>query len=278
MGRLDKMVVIVVGAGQTPGPNLGTGKAASILYAREGCRVFAVDQSMVAAEKTASVIRSEGGDAVAWRADATDDVDVVQMAQACERNWGQIDILHNNVGASLASGDGPLSRATAESFDRTISLNLKTAFLTAKHVIPIMRRRGRGVVINISSIGAMIECPNIVYKAAKAGLNALTTQLAIENAPYGVRVNAILPGQISTSMLIEHRVGKGGATRDDVIKAYDGMVPLKGGMANAWAVAKAAVFLASDDASYITGVLLPVDGGQSLRFWRPSELSTFSHG
>lgn len=263
--KLKGRVTVVVGAGQTPGPNLGTGRAAAMLYAREGCRVFAVDRSMAAAQETVDLIRAEGGEAEAFEADATNDGAVRAMVDACVNRWGRIDILHNNVGVSLGSGDGPLTEATSESFDRTIALNLKTAFLSSKHTVPVMRQQGGGVIINISSLAAIIECPNIVYKAAKAAVNALTTQTAIENAQYGIRANAIMPGQISTSMLIENRVGRGGTTREDVAAAFDAIVPLGRKMASAWEVAKAAVFLASDDASFITGALLPVDGGQGLQ-------------
>ena len=212
--RLTGKVAIVIGSGQTPGPGLGTGRAAALLYAIEGCRVLAVDRSLERAQDTADAIANAGGEGVAIQADATQDADVRSIVGSCKSLWGRIDILHNNIGASLAAGDGPLAVATSESFDRTIALNLKTAFLSAKYAIPVMRDQGQGAVTNISSIGATIECPNLVYKAAKAGLNALTTQLAIENAPYGIRVNAILPGQISTNMLIEHRIGKEGATRE----------------------------------------------------------------
>jgi NAD(P)-dependent dehydrogenase (short-subunit alcohol dehydrogenase family) len=263
--KLQGKIAIVVGAGQTPGPNLGTGKAASLLYAKEGCRVFAVDRSLAAAQETVDAIRSDGGEAEPFAADATIEEDVRAMVEACVNLWGRIDILHNNVGASLGAGDGPLSEITSESFDRVIAVNLKTGFLTSKYAVAVMRKQESGVIINISSLAAVIECPNIVYKAAKAAVNALTTQTAIENAQYGIRVNAIMPGQISTSMLIENRVGRAGATREDVEAAFDAIVPLRRKMASAWEVAKAAVFLASDDASFITGALLPVDGGQGLQ-------------
>jgi NAD(P)-dependent dehydrogenase (short-subunit alcohol dehydrogenase family) len=263
--RLQNKVAVVIGAGQQPGPTVGTGKAAAICYAREGARVFAVDRNPDAAAETVEAIRAQGGEAVAHACDATVDADVRDAIATCADRYGTVDILHNNIGLSVAGGDGPVPTVTADAFDLLIAVNLKAAFLSVTHVLPIMREQRSGVITNISSLGSIINTPNAVYKMAKSGLNALTTHVAITNAPYGIRANAILPGQVLTPMLTESRVGQNGMTRDDVIAAFNAVVPLRNQMATAWDIAKVAMFLASDDAGFITGVLLPVDGGQGLQ-------------
>lgn len=263
--RFDGKVVVVVGAGQTTGESIGNGRAAASLYAEEGAKVFAVDLREDAAEDTAAAITAAGHTAVAFRADATQEADVEAMVRSCLELWGRIDVLHNNVGVSIAGGDAPLTELDSDAFDRVVALNLKTAFLTCKHVVPVMREQGGGAIVNISSLAAVIDYPNIAYKTAKAGINALTTQTAVMNAAYGIRCNAIMPGQIDTPMAVENRVGRDGMSRDEVRAMFDSIVPLQRKMGTAWDVAKAAAFLASDDARFITGVLLPVDGGQSLQ-------------
>jgi NAD(P)-dependent dehydrogenase (short-subunit alcohol dehydrogenase family) len=263
--RFQDKVVVVVGAGQTPGLTLGNGKASALQYAQEGGKVFAVDRDMDAAKATAEDIRQAGGEAEPYEADVTDDDQVAAMVKACMDLWGRIDVLHNNVGVSIAAGDAPLTELSPENFDRVMALNLKTAFLTCRHIVPIMRAQGGGAIVNMSSLAAVIEYPNTAYKLAKAGINAFTEQTAIMNAQFGIRVNAIMPGQVNTPMIIENRIGKDGMTREDVTEMFDSIVPLRGKMGSAWDVAKAAAFLASDDAGFITGAIIPVDGGQGLR-------------
>jgi NAD(P)-dependent dehydrogenase (short-subunit alcohol dehydrogenase family) len=263
--RLKDKVAIVVGAGQTPGPTTGIGRASAISYAREGARVFAVDRNADSAGETVAMISGEGGEAQAWVGDATADTDVAAAVSACLTRWGRVDILHNNIGVSVGGGDGPIPEVSADAFDRLIALNLKTAFLSTTHVIPVMRAQEAGVITNISSLGSIINSPNVVYKMAKAALNAMTTQVAISNAHFGIRVNAILPGQVLTPMLTENRIGRNGMTREDIIDQFNAVVPLRNKMSTAWDIAKVAMFLASEDAGFITGVLLPVDGGQGLQ-------------
>jgi NAD(P)-dependent dehydrogenase (short-subunit alcohol dehydrogenase family) len=262
--RLKDKVAIVVGAGQTPGPSTGTGRAAAISYAREGARVMAVDRNAESVAETVDLITRDGGEADAFVGDATADTDVAAAVARCVDRWGRIDILHNNIGLSVAGGDGPIPEVTADAFDVLIAANLKTAFLSTTHVIPVMRAQESGVITNISSLGSVINSPNIVYKMAKAALNAMTTQVAIANASYGIRCNAILPGQILTPMLTESRIGDG-VTREDVIARFNAVVPLRNQMSTAWDIANVALFLASEDAAFITGVLLRVDGGQGLQ-------------
>ena len=262
---LEDRVALVMGAGQTPGATIGNGRAASLLFGREGATVVAVDRDLAAAEETSGQIVGAGGRAVALQADATDERSVAEVTARCVARFGRIDILHNNVGASLAAGDAPAVDVSGEAFDDVIRVNLKSALLSTKHVVPVMRAQRSGVIIYISSIAAIMDYPGVGYKTAKAGVIALMQNVAITNARWGIRANAILPGLINTPMAIEPRVGRDGLSREEVIAHRDAQVPLGGRMGSAWDIAHAAVFLASDNASFITGVALPVDGGQILK-------------
>ena len=262
--RLKGRIALVVGAGQTPGLTIGNGRATALLFAREGAKVFAVDRDLDSAGETAALVGKDGGEAIAWKADITDEGQIRSTVEACLAQWGRIDVLHNNVGVSLAGGDAPVTEITSEAFDRIVAINLRGMVLTCKHVLPHMRERERGVIVNISSVAAISDYPYVAYKATKAGVVALTQQLAITNAQYGIRANAILPGLMNTPMAIEARA-KGGRTREQVIAERNSRVPLRGGMGTGWDTAYAALFLASDEAKFITGVALPVDGGASVR-------------
>lgn len=262
--RVAGKVAVVVGAGQTPGQTVGNGRATAVLLAREGATVVAVDRDLSAAEETVGVIAGEGGKAIALRADVTDEPSIQAMVAAVVERHGRIDILHNNVGVSIAGGDAPITEIDAEAFTRVTSINLQGMVLTCKHVLPIMRKQGAGVITNISSIAAVINYPYVAYRTSKAGVVAMTSHIAITNASYGIRANCILPGLMDTPMAIENRVGRGGATREEVIKERESRVPLRNKMGTGWDVAYAALFLASDEAAFVTGVALPVDGGQAL--------------
>jgi NAD(P)-dependent dehydrogenase (short-subunit alcohol dehydrogenase family) len=172
-------------------------------------------------------------------------------------------VLHNNVG--IGAGDSGPVHLREEDWDRIHSVNLKSMFLTCKCVLPVMRRQASGVILNVSSIASICSVGMLAYKTSKAGVNALTHSLALGNAEYGIRVNAILPGLMNTPMAIEGIVRARGRDKDEVIRSRDAQVPLGHKMGTAWDVAYAALFLASDEAKFITGVLLPVDGGQSAR-------------
>ncbi len=261
--RLAGKTAIISGAGQTPGTGVGNGKATALLFAREGAKVLAVDRSLEAATDTANEIVEAGGEAIAWQTDVTDEQAVIAMVQACMDRWGRVDILHNNVGVSLAGGDAELTEIEPEAFARVTAINIQSMVLTCKHVVPIMREQKSGVICNISSIAAWIDYPLVGYRTSKAGVLALTHSLAIRNAPYGIRANAILPGLIDTPMAIENRV-TAETSREEIIAQRDAKVPLGGKQGTAWDVANAALFLASDEAAFITGVSLAVDGGQSL--------------
>jgi NAD(P)-dependent dehydrogenase (short-subunit alcohol dehydrogenase family) len=260
--RLDGKVAIVVGAGQTPGETIGNGRATSILFAREGARVMLVDRRLDSARETEKMISEEGGQAFSFEADVTKEDAAAALAKACVDQFGRIDVLHNNVG--IGANDNNATKLTEEVWDRIIDVNLKTMFLTCKHVLPVMREQGSGAITNISSVASIAAVPMLAYKVSKAGVNALTQQIAFANARHGVRCNAILPGLMNTPMAIEAWVSLG-AERDEIVKRRDSQVPLGAKQGTAWDIAFAALFLASDEAKFITGVLLPVDGGQSVK-------------
>jgi NAD(P)-dependent dehydrogenase (short-subunit alcohol dehydrogenase family) len=180
---------------------------------------------------------------------------------AARERWGRVDILHNNVGVSLAGGDAPLADITEQAFDHICAINLRGAVMACKHVLPVMRAQRSGVIINISSIAAWEHYPYVAYKATKAAMIAFTQQVAIYNAEFGIRANVILPGLIDTPMAVDTRARVSGKSRAEIAAQRDAKVPLRHRMGTAWDVANAALFLASDEASFITGVALPVDGG-----------------
>ena len=262
-GRIEAKVAIVTGAGQTPGETIGNGRATALLFAREGARVLLVDREPERAEETQSLIRGEGGEAEVFGADVSREDDCQAMCAAALDHFGRIDILHNNVG--IGAGDRGPVHLKEEVWDRIFDVNLKSMFLTCKYALPAMREQRSGAIINISSIASICSVGMLAYKTSKAGVNALTHQLALGNAKYGIRANAILPGLMETPMAIEGNVQSRGLDRQTVIDERDAQVPLGRKIGTAWDVAHAALFLASDEARFVTGVLLPVDGGQSAR-------------
>ncbi len=264
-GRVDGKVALIVGGGQSPGEGLGNGRATSLLLAREGARVVVADRSLESAEETVRLIRDEGFQANALAVDATAEDSVQAMiGTALERSNGQLDILHNNVGASIALGDAPADRLTVEAYDRSFAVNLKSAWLASKHALPALRERG-GSIVSISSLAALEAYPLLGYKTMKFALISLTQSLAAQNARYGVRVNVILPGLMNTPMAIENRITET-TSRSQVIEAREKRVPLRHKMGTAWDVAYAALFLHSDEAQFISGASLVVDGAASASF------------
>ena len=263
--RLPGKVAIVVGAGQSPGEGTGNGRATAIRFAQEGARILAVDRRIASAEETAAGIVAAGGECMAFEADVTDEATLADAVAFAHKRWGHIDILPNNVGVSIAGGDAPLLDLTEEIFDRVSAINLRGTVKACKQVIPLMREQKSGVIINISSIAAWIDYPLVVYKATKAAMIAFTQQLALQNAAYGIRANVILPGLMNTPMGVDTRANASGKTRAVIEAERDAKVPLRGKMGSAWDVANAALFLASDEANFITGVVLPVDGGALTR-------------
>jgi NAD(P)-dependent dehydrogenase (short-subunit alcohol dehydrogenase family) len=263
--RLANKVAMVVGAGQSPGETLGNGRATALLFATEGATVLAVDRDIASAEQTVALIRGEGGDAQAFEADVTNEEALRLAIAECVSRWGRLDVLHNNVGISVAGGDASPTEITEEAFDRIMAVNLRGVVMACKHALPVMRKQGSGVIVNISSLAAIENYPWVAYKASKAALVAYTQQLAIQNAPYGVRANAILPGLMDTPMAVDTRARAWNKSRAEIAAERDAKVPLRNKQGSAWDVAYAALFLASDEAAFITGVALPVDGGASCR-------------
>jgi NAD(P)-dependent dehydrogenase (short-subunit alcohol dehydrogenase family) len=263
--RLKDRVAIVVGAGQSPGEGIGNGRATALTFAREGARVLCVDHNLKSAQETVDMIGANGGTAAAFRADVTRNAELEAMVADALARWGRIDILHNNVGVSIAGGDAELLDITEEALDRCVAINLKSCIFAAKHVIPIMRRQMSGAIINISSMAAITTYPYVAYKATKSAMIAFTEQLAYQNAQYGIRANVILPGLMNTPMAVDTRAREFKKSRAEVEAERDAKVPLRRKMGTGWDVANAALFLASDEASFITGVTLPVDGGASVR-------------
>ena len=259
--RLAGKIAVVVGAGQSPGEGIGNGRATVLRFAREGARILAVDRDLAAAEETAALAAKEGGECIAFMADVTREATLAAAMAEAVRRWGRIDILHNNVGVSIAGGDQPLLDLTEEAFDRVSAINLRGTIMACKHALPIMRAQRAGVIINISSVAAWEVYPTVAYKATKAAMIAYTQQIAIQNAEHGVRANVILPGLMDTPMAVDTRARVSGKTRAEVAAMRDAKVPLRRKMGTAWDVANAALFLASDEANFITGVALPVDGG-----------------
>jgi NAD(P)-dependent dehydrogenase (short-subunit alcohol dehydrogenase family) len=260
MGRLEDKIAIVVGAGQTPGQTIGNGRATSIRFAEEGARVMLVDRDEASAHETLAMMRERGGEGSVFVADVTSETQCQALIGDCVERYGRIDILHNNVG--IGAGDRGATSVTEEVWDRIFTTNMKAIMFTCKHALPIMRAQGKGAITNISSVAAVCAVGLTAYKASKAALNAYTHALATGNARYGIRANVIMPGLMNTPMAIEGNVALGN-DRDEVIARRDAQVPLGAKMGTGWDVANAALFLASDEAGFITGVCLPVDGGQA---------------
>jgi NAD(P)-dependent dehydrogenase (short-subunit alcohol dehydrogenase family) len=265
MQRLKGKIAMVVGAGSV-GPGWGNGKATAVTFAREGAGVFCVDRNSAAAEETVEIITSEGGHATAFTADVSRAAEVEAMVAACLKIYGRIDVLDNNVGIAEM---GSVVEVSEADWDRVFSVNLKSAYLAMKHVIPVMMRQGGGSIINISSIASIrhLGISYVSYGTTKAAMNQMTRTTAVEFAPQHIRVNAILPGLMKTPM-VEHSAGLAASyAKGDVEamwRARDAQVPM-GHMGDAWDVANAALFLASDESKYVTGIELVVDGGVTLK-------------
>jgi NAD(P)-dependent dehydrogenase (short-subunit alcohol dehydrogenase family) len=263
--RLQDKIAIIIGAGQSPGEGIGNGRATVLRFVREGATVMAVDRNLKSAEETAAMAAREGGECLAFAADVTKEETLAAAVAEARRRWGRIDILHNNVGMSIAGGDASPLEITEEAFDRICAVNLRGTVMACKHVLPVMRAQRSGVIINISSVAAFENYPFVAYKATKAAMIAFTQQIAIQNAEFGIRANVILPGLMDTPMAVDTRARASGKSRAEVAAQRDARVPLRHRMGTAWDVANAALFLASDEANFITGVALPVDGGALVR-------------
>lgn len=255
-GRVEGKVAIVTGAGSTPGPGMGTGKAAAVLLAREGAAVLLVDLHPERAEETLRLIEDEGGKAEVFAADVTQSADCAAMVGAAVSSFGTLDILVNNIGMASV---GTVVDTTEEAWDRALDVNLRTAFLASKHAVPVMAERGGGSVVNISSISALRGDGTLAYSAAKGALLAMTVDMAYSHGRQGIRVNAIAPGHLTTPNVAAAYGGP--SPRTDYLNTLRNEAGLLATEGTGWDVGWAAVFLASDEARWITGVTLPVDSG-----------------
>lgn len=260
--RLKDKVALVFGAGSV-GPGWGNGKASAVTFARQGAKVACVDISLAAAEETAGLIAKEGGHAIALACDVTDTAQVANATAATTKAFGRIDVLHNNVGH--AKMGGPVELGEAE-WAREIDVNLNGIFLACKHVLPVMLAQAKGSIINTSSAAGLryVGYDYASYYAAKGAVNQLTVGLALQYARHGIRVNAICPGLMDTPMIYQQITGAYAGDTSEMVAKRHAACPT-GRMGNGWDVANAALFLASDESSYINAVILPVDGGLTAR-------------
>ena len=264
-GRLKDKIAIVTGAGSV-GTGWGNGKAVAVLFAREGAKVFAVDIRLEAAEETRAIIAGEGGVAATHQTDVTKGDQVKAMVDACLAKFGRIDILHNNVGGSMPGGPVELSE---DDWNRQIAYNLTSVFLTCKHTIPVMERQGGGAIINVASLAALRHTGHYhaAYDASKAGLIHFTRTLGVQYAAKGIRANTVIPGHVLTP-LVEHRLAKQyrGGNFEEFIAQRSRNIPMER-MGTAWDLAYAALFLASDEARYVTATEILSDGGVTAKLY-----------
>jgi hypothetical protein len=262
-GRLDGRIALISGAGSV-GPGWGNGRAMAVRFAEEGARIFAVDREAERMEETVARVRAAGGTIETHVADVTDSKAVAAFAKACVDRFGRIDVLVNNVGGSAAGGPVEMSE---EVWDAQVDSNLKSVFLACKHVLPVMEAQGSGAIINIASASGIrwTGSAQVAYAATKAGVIQLTRVVAIQYAASGIRANSIVPGQLHTPM-VEYRLA-GQRTGGDVSRLLEqrqSRIPLPF-MGDGRDTANAALFLASDEARFITGTEIVVDGGMTVR-------------
>ena len=262
-GKLASRIAVVVGGGQTAGETTGNGRAACLAYAAQGAKILVVDRDADAADQTAELVRDQGGQAQTHRADVTSEDDCRGIPAAAISAFGRIDVLHNNVGILPGAATEALA---VERWRYGFEVNLTGMWLTCKFVLPHLREQRSGVIINISSMAGLIPAgEDIAYATSKAAVNSMTRSLALEYAPYGLRVNAIAPGMIDTPMGVDQPARQSGGSREELAIRRAATIPMRR-QGTSWDIASASVFLASDDAAYITGVVLAVDGGSTLRF------------
>ena len=263
--RVAGKVAIVAGAGAV-GDGWGNGKAAAFVYAKEGAKVVCVDNRLSAAEETVARITEIGGEAKAWEADITSEDEVAALVNGCVDQWGKVDILHNNIGGQ---GTGrQLDTITVDDWNDTFARNMTTTMLTCRAAVPIMEKNGGGAIVNISSIAGIrhLNVPTAVYSMTKGAMIQFTQNIALQYASSNIRANCVLPGYIDTPFIqriVDGRPAyqyKGFETADEYRSARDGIIP-SGRMGTGFDVAYASLFLASDEASHITGTHLVVDGG-----------------
>jgi NAD(P)-dependent dehydrogenase (short-subunit alcohol dehydrogenase family) len=262
-GRLQDKVAIITGAGCV-GPGWGNGRAAAVRFAEEGARVFAVDRDPAAMAETVARVDAVDGAIETHQCDVTNAQSVAAMVAACMERWGRIDVLVNNVGGSAPGGPVEMSE---EVWDAQVDYNLKSVFLTCKYVLPVMEKQGGGAVVNVASTSGLrfTGAAQVAYAATKAGVIQLTKVVAVQYAAKGIRMNCVVPGQLHTPM-VETRLAKqrAGGDVEALLRQRLSRIPL-GFMGDGRDTANAALFLASDEARFITGTEILVDGGMTAR-------------
>ncbi|WP_458095170.1 SDR family NAD(P)-dependent oxidoreductase [Roseomonas sp. WA12] len=262
-GRLEGKVAVITGAGSV-GPGWGNGRAAAVLFAREGALVYGVDKDPAAMEETAARIREEGGRFAMGECDVMSSASIAAMVQAALAEYGRIDVLVNNVGGSSKGGPVEMSE---EVWDTQIDYNLKSVFLVCKHVLPVMEAQGGGVIVNTASTSGIrwTGAAQVAYAAAKAGIIQFSRVVAVEYAARGIRVNTVVPGQMHTPMVETRLAGqRSGGDVQALLASRVKRIPL-GFAGDGRDTANAALFLASEQARFITGTEIVVDGGMSVR-------------
>jgi NAD(P)-dependent dehydrogenase (short-subunit alcohol dehydrogenase family) len=257
VSRVDGKIAIVTGAGSV-GEGVGNGKAAALVYSREGAKVVLSDLNLRSAQETQDIINNEGGDCITIQADVSNSQDCLNLVSKTIEHYGRIDILHNNVGIEIPGG---IQEISENDWDKTMAVNLKSVFLMCKYALPHMKQQGYGSIVNISSINGIRTLPALSgpYGASKAGMIALTREIAVEYAGNGIRANCILPGMMNTPFVKAALTEAWGGDIQEMINVRDAMCPT-GKQGESWDVAYAALFLASDESKYVTGTTLVVDG------------------
>ncbi|HEY1473945.1 MAG TPA: SDR family NAD(P)-dependent oxidoreductase [Pseudolabrys sp.] len=262
-GRLQGKIAIVTGAGSV-GPGWGNGRATCVRFAEEGAKIFAVDRNLESTAETVEKVKAVGGEIVVHQCDVTDNASVAAMAKACLDRFGRIDVLVNGVGGSAHGGPVEMSE---EVWDAQVDFNLKSVFLTMKHVLPVMEKQKAGAIVNLGSTSGIrfTGAFQVGYAATKAGVIQLSRAVAVQYAPKGIRVNTVIPGQLHTPM-VEARLAKqrAGGDVEALLKQRQARIPA-GFMGDGRDTANAALFLASDEARFVTGTEIIVDGGMSVR-------------
>ena len=252
--RLQDKVAIITGAGSRA-EGIGNGRATAILFAREGAKLLLVDRDEGAAQATLEMIRAEGNDALIYTADVTNSEDCAGAVRAAVDRWGRLDVLHNNVGIG---GRGTVEQVSEEEWELVQRVNVTSMMLMAKYAVPAMRASGGGAITNVSSIAALRPRGLTAYSVSKAAVATLTQALAVDHGADGIRANCIMPGPVYTPMV--YAAGMSDELRERRRNAS--LLKIEG---EGWDIGWAAVFLASDEARYVTGVILPVDGGVTVR-------------
>jgi len=262
-GRLQDRIAIVTGAGSV-GPGWGNGRATCVRFAEEGAKIFAVDRDLDKTAETVERVKAAGGEIVVQQCDVTKSDSIAAMVAACLKRFGRIDVLVNNVGGSAHGGPVEMSE---EVWDAQVDFNLKSVFLTLKHVLPVMEKQGKGAIVNVASTSGIrfTGAFQVGYAATKAGVIQLSRVVAVQYAPKGIRVNTVIPGQLHTPM-VETRLAKQRAGGDVEALLKQRLKRIPAGFAgDGRDTANAALFLASDEARFVTGTEIVVDGGMSVR-------------